>query len=440
MQKTPSETHENWQVTGRCSPDKYIKNTRPILSKTSIAYWKEHVFKTKFKGEDCPNYSARISYKGKRVSFRLATPDKERAARRAVEIYRAIADHGWEHAIEIHRPDLNTNETDNSNEKGSTVGDLITHAVRLSDARPQTLQTYIKAFRRIVSELEGLSIPGRFYGPAHRKWVASVDKVRLCNITPERITAWRKLYVSRHADDAQARKSASTTVNSCIRNSKALFSRKLLPLLSGVVELPSPLPFEGISQLNAGTSRYQSKIDARQILDRAEDQLRHSNPSAYLILQLALRCGLRVSEIDHLLWSSIDLQKGVIHIQSTEYHQPKSQDSEGSIDLSEQTIAMLREFLDNSIGKFVIESADPPTTNNRNRRYRCRKALASLRHWLKTQGVTAKKPIHELRKEVGSVIAEEHGIFAASRFLRHSNIQITSDYYLDKKSKVIPSF
>ena len=48
------------------------------------------------------------------------------------------------------------------------------------------------------------------------------------------------------------------------------------------------------------------------------------------------------------------------------------------------------------------------------------------------------KPIHTLRKEIGSIIASEHGIFAASRYLRHSDIRITSAIYADKKHTVVP--
>ena len=58
---------------------------------------------------------------------------------------------------------------------------------------------------------------------------------------------------------------------------------------------------------------------------------------------------------------------------------------------------------------------------------------------LRDNSVTARKPIHEMRKEIGSVIASEQGIFAASRYLRHSDIRITAAIYADQKEKVIPS-
>jgi len=63
-----------------------------------------------------------------------------------------------------------------------------------------------------------------------------------------------------------------------------------------------------------------------------------------------------------------------------------------------------------------------------------------LMTWLREKGVTALKPLHELRKEFGSTIANEHGIFAASRALRHADIAITSQHYADKTRRVTTGF
>jgi integrase len=48
---------------------------------------------------------------------------------------------------------------------------------------------------------------------------------------------------------------------------------------------------------------------------------------------------------------------------------------------------------------------------------------------------TAEKPLHELRKEFGSQLADKHGIYVASRMLRHSDIAVTAAHYIDKKSR-----
>ena len=56
--------------------------------------------------------------------------------------------------------------------------------------------------------------------------------------------------------------------------------------------------------------------------------------------------------------------------------------------------------------------------------------------WLRSKGVRAHKPIHEMRKEIGALIATEHGIFAASKFLRHSDITTTARHYADHKLRI----
>jgi integrase len=69
-------------------------------------------------------------------------------------------------------------------------------------------------------------------------------------------------------------------------------------------------------------------------------------------------------------------------------------------------------------------------------RYRCESVFDRLTQWLRKQGVEGAKPLHTLRKEAGSIIATKAGIHAASRFLRHADIQVTSMHYADHKERV----
>jgi hypothetical protein len=50
--------------------------------------------------------------------------------------------------------------------------------------------------------------------------------------------------------------------------------------------------------------------------------------------------------------------------------------------------------------------------------------------------VDANKPVHELRKEIGALIATQDGIFAAKTFLRHGDITTTARHYADHKSRI----
>ena len=70
------------------------------------------------------------------------------------------------------------------------------------------------------------------------------------------------------------------------------------------------------------------------------------------------------------------------------------------------------------------------------RGYRCEATQKVLIHWLRKNGVPGLRPIHTMRKEIGSIIASRDGIFKASRYLRHSDIGITSKLYADVKTPV----
>jgi CheY-like chemotaxis protein len=81
----------------------------------------------------------------------------------------------------------------------------------------------------------------------------------------------------------------------------------------------------------------------------------------------------------------------------------------------------------------VIEGGVSPRPDAAYSRYRCQKEFEALNEWLRAHGVEEGRPIHTLRKEYGSQVCAKHGIYAASRALRHADIAITSQHYLDKR-------
>ncbi|RYY54196.1 MAG: hypothetical protein EOO05_20470 [Chitinophagaceae bacterium] len=141
-------------------------------------------------------------------------------------------------------------------------------------------------------------------------------------------------------------------------------------------------------------------------------------------------------EIDLLTWEQVDFQKGLIRIERTEYFSPKSEDSTGTIDLDPETLALLRRWHASKTGSFVIESPRSPRHTASRVNYRCTPHFDILYAWLKSQGITARKPLHELRKELGALLASSQGIFAAQSVLRHAQISTTAGYYVDKKRRV----
>lgn len=406
-------------------------------SKSKVAYWRNRLEKVKSKkGTASPDYSARIVFQNKRVRFPLQTPNKEAAASKAAIIYKHVVAHGWDETLKKFKDNKSATNCDS----GASVGDVISTVTKYSTVRPQTLKAYVQGFRKIVSDVAEISDEGKHGtngNDGNQVWREKVDSVPLSQITPLKVQGWRQQRISVGGMDASAVRHATVTANSQIRNAKALFSKKLIPFLQAELELPKVLPFEDIQAEKTGSLRYHSRIDAKQLMTDAQVELKTQHPEVYKIFLLALVCGLRVSEIDHLLWDAIDLEKMTLHVRSSAYHTLKSEDSEGIIDLSESTTLYFKECVSLAFDQFVVEvSLDSRASESAP--YRTQQHLAALRKWLREKGIKSQKPIHTLRKEIGSLIASEQGIYAASRYLRHADIQVTAGFYADKKTKILP--
>ena len=127
----------------------------------------------------------------------------------------------------------------------------------------------------------------------------------------------------------------------------------------------------------------------------------------------------------------------MIRVEATHHFQPKSEDSIGDVDVDPELLEIFRGFLARAKGTFVIESSNAPRLGTRYAHYRCQKEFEKLNAWLRAVGVVANTPLHTLRKQYGSQICAKHGIYAASHALRHSDIAITSQHYLDRKRRAM---
>jgi integrase len=115
----------------------------------------------------------------------------------------------------------------------------------------------------------------------------------------------------------------------------------------------------------------------------------------------------------------------------------KSDESEAIVAIDPEVADELKELHKQSPTSFVITSDRPARPNSELAYYRCEPHFSFLNEWLRGQGITANKPIHELRKELGALVATKHGIYAASHLLRHSDISTTARHYADQKHKVM---
>lgn len=472
-------TYQPVAATGREAkhPGREVRKPGPKgMDRNSLAYWKKALRR-------CPrtgNYTVQILFNGRRGTFTFGR-QADAAAEKARQVFLSVSSAGthpegskeaWRRTLEVYSPGafarlLRQEKEEATNAKGGriekpTIGDVIRIASELSTARPATLHGYCKALRFIASDVfqvrdteevpiqpkkgkagrgnAGAPVPAvRIKSLRHDyqagglvKWRAAVDAIELDRLTPAEIQRWRKMYLERAGTDPAAVDRARVSFNKLIRNARSLFARKLLPFLESRVILPRPLFFEGVAREKEPPMRYRSVIDPAAILKAAAEQLSAENREAFKALFLCLVLGLRRSEADTLLWTNVDFDRREVQIKPTAHNLLKSRDSAREIALDNMALGIFRGWRAQAKGEFVLESSRRTKPFARTPEYRCMRTFEELTAWLRAKGVTADKPIHELRKECGTLLLKQgQPIEAVSRYLGHSSIQITMAHYAD---------
>jgi integrase len=389
--------------------------------------------------------SCRIQLDGRREPFPLRTTNKAAAATKAARIYGDVVALGWDAAIAKHKPDA-------TKPRGSTVGDFLAAVSELANVRPATLRGYTATFRRITADVMGLEAKASRYarcGGGREAWLAAVDAVPLAKLTPDRIEAWKIRYVSaRSAGDETKARSARNSANTLIRMGKGLFAKRLLKLTASRISLPSPLPFDGVELFPRQSMRYVSTMNLESVLIAARDDLAQNDAEAFKAFVLCLFAGLRRNEADKLRWNSIDFEAGAIRIEAQSDFAPKAETSLGDIPIDAELCAILRGLrakepkadyvLSADAAKRTFKAARPQAAplSLKWSKYRAADTFKRLVDWLRAHGVASRTPLHTMRKEAGSLICEKHGLFAASRFLRHADVAITAQHYAAQKERV----
>ncbi|MBK8091512.1 MAG: tyrosine-type recombinase/integrase [Verrucomicrobiaceae bacterium] len=408
-------------------------------AKSDARYWRTRIYRNSYtyKGQlrESLHWCMKIEHAGRRETLNLRTGNQAAAAQKAADIYRTLMSLGWDAVLEKCKP------KPVQAPKAATVGEFITAAFAVSTARPVTLWEYAGALRQIVADVAGVRRDdrtkwgGRSGGA--KAWRDKVDVLPLSCLTPDAVHAWRLATLKKVGANMAAQRAAKVTINSVIRKAACLFARKVLRHLDRALILPAN-PFSEVEFFERQSMRYESKIDTGALIAAAREELGGDATKlelwkAFVLLMFA---GLRRNEVDKLRWASVDFAAGVLRIEEHEHFSPKCETSKGAVELDAEVIAMMRGWRAKEPGLYVLRSRVAPLTDANQRHYRANRTFAALTRWLREHGVTADKALHELRKEAGSVVADKHGIFAASRFLRHSDIKLTSAHYVDKKSRV----
>jgi integrase len=419
------------------------------FSKTDHRYWIPKLFKAAGirdgKRLESSIWSVRLQYDNGRTTFPLETSNKEAAAARARDIYLFLRTNGWKATLREFKGDISStaptpDAVSAKANSDATLGEFLAELKTVADLKPKTLQSYVIAFRTIVSQIFGIDGGNArfdYAGGGREKWIAKVHAVKLADITPARVQKWKRDFLARAGSDPVKVRSAKTSVNSLIRRSKSLFAPDATKHLAAVA-LPSVLPFAGVSFEPRVSQRYQSAIELPALIAAARKELQSTEPELFKVFVLATFCGLRRLEIDRLSWGAFHFDAGLLRIQATKHFSPKSEDSIGDVPLEPELVELFRAYRAKATGEFVIESKNLPRLNATFEYYRCESVFESLIDWLRTKGVHTKTPLHTLRKEFGSLVNQRHGIHAASLALRHANIGVTALHYVDSRPRATP--
>ena len=416
-------------------------DSKPVLGKNTATYWQDRIFKPVTRGVESPHYCMKVAYKGRRMNFTLGGGNQKAAAASAAGIYLDLLSLGVEGTLAKHRPQKAA-----KGDKVATIGGWITAAQEVSAANDATFTAYARALRTIAGGIAELKKNKKRFGPkkgGSTKYREAIDSMSLESLTPEALQRWRLAYVKKAKNPAQE-KSAKNSCNSLIRQARSLFVERIIRFLP-LLRLPTPLPFHKVEFYERQNTKYFSKIDAPAIVLAANTELSAKNPEAFLAFLLAIGAGLRRAEIDTLCWHQIDTKRGLIRMENTKVASLKTDDSRAEVAIDEKLASTLqgyRALKKAKDGDFVIKGDGAEGKKGWGQHYRANTVFNSLIKWLRDYEQDkqhplkeVRKPIHELRKELGALITSKHGIYAASHTLRHSTVATTAAYYADQKER-----
>ncbi len=407
-------------------------------AKTHQDYWSSRVFLPGYsingKSKTSSLYCIRHQFSGRRELFTLDTAVQATAARKARDIWMSLRTVGWDETLRKFKP-----------RAVFTAPQFVTLHDYITFLEEQHLYT-ASALKRNLSKCYTL-LAGMFEKDRPRSrydarkkglkdWHDKLRAIRLDQLTPQRLELFRASYLAAREVNPVRHIAAKHTVDGYLRAAKALFGPVIRKRLTDIgVTLPEPIPFASASYVSRGRSvyRYRSRMDPYALTATAIKELGGEFIEQLKIFLLALHLGLRRNEIDKLLWSQFDFERGVLRVEHTEFIQLKTEGGEGDLLLEPELVEFFRKLSETATGIFVIASPNAPRKVSGWDHYRANDHFRMLCAWLRAHGVNTQKPIHTLRKEFGRLITEKLGLFAASLALRHASTTVTAIYYADDR-------
>ncbi|MDF1815070.1 MAG: site-specific integrase, partial [Verrucomicrobiales bacterium] len=298
---------------------------------------------------------------------------------------------------------------------------------------------------RLLKIAKGITGIPTYSGKDFDRERSTAAKVKTLNLplsifTKETIERYKVAYLAEHSD---ASNGGATTFNSDLRSAASLFKAKVIES----IEIENPFTSVEKVKIKSNVLRYKSKFDLSALIAEAEKTAKTDKTfqPAYELLLFAAGTGCRREEIDRAKWSDIDLENRKFDISGDHL---KTDDSAQKVTIVKSVAEKLKAIrATNPMAKFVIKGRDDVSTVTDRKAYRSNVTMKRLTKWLRAYRendslpfADVNKPLHTIRKEVGSMLYKQTGdINAAKAYLRHTQISTTLAYYVDDSNQEAPT-
>ncbi len=313
----------------------------------------------------------------------------------------------------------------------STIGELFEfHAEheQVLEIGGTTAKSYRRCLLLILREVDawhnGTKIENwsghRFLDKAMAPWLG----LSLTVVTAKLGLDYKRFMLPDDLEDEEEEITRKISCDTNLRSAHALFSREAMKLYQGshTLALPDVSGFMGVGLFNAKKYFVLPDISAIRNIFTAAPRLKADDLNAYRAFLVCVQAGLRKSEAANfrLEWLKEE-DSPAIQIHADGKFKPKH--GHGRKVLLDPWVAEEIRSLAPAT-KYFLDGTDTERTAN---------VFERLNAWLRTCGVEAVKPTHELRKLWFSQKVKRESLLAASQQGGHRDPKVTSSFYANSQ-------
>ena len=430
------------QVNGKTSDKVRIRS-----GVNTTAYWRSKLFRNSYRDRNgqtiqMPEWYARFRHEGITKKVKLRSADKEQAAEDALILSQKLAEEGWSAVTNRLSRLPSSPSIDEFCEIYQKTASSMERA-----PRPVSVNLYCRCLKLICR-------------------YASIREIR--QLTGEAIESARDNYRAKARKEDRGEAAIQNTISKILRNAAACFSREARSIMARN-SLKVQNPFEGIrktqdiepvyalpreiiqriwgdlpklrdgdphtSYSGVGT-KDRKKRPKFEFKSFSKIDFRKPYPASYAAILLAFGAGLRANEIDKARWSWFmfnDKGECLIVIKPEFDFKPKGGSARAIKIPTEVHQALVATRTDLTSAYVLGGEETTAETLAHGEGYRRKDVMTIANTWLRLRGVENNSrygnPLHRLRKQFGSTVATEFGLFAAQKYLGHTSPTVTAKYY-----------